>query len=91
MKVYIAGKITGDLFYKFKFKAAERRLKMKGCTVMNPAILPLGFTQDEYLHICYAMIDTCDTIYFMKSWIHSAGALKENCYAKCENKTIIYE
>jgi hypothetical protein len=42
MKVYIAGKITGDPHYRAKVAAAELGLKAFGHTVMNPAILPEG-------------------------------------------------
>lgn len=42
-KIYIAGKITGDLNYKKKFAKAEKELKALGFAVMNLAILPGGF------------------------------------------------
>ena len=37
MKIYIAGKISGDLEYKAKFRAAEKKLRDMGHSVMNPA------------------------------------------------------
>ena len=40
MKVYIAGKITGDPGYRDKFAAAEIQLGWQGHTVLNPAELP---------------------------------------------------
>ena len=42
MKVYIAGKITGDPGYRDKFAAAEIQLGWQGHTVLNPAELPGG-------------------------------------------------
>lgn len=43
MKVYIAGKITGDPNYREKFQQAADELKGGGHVVMNPAVLPDGF------------------------------------------------
>ena len=39
MKIYIAGKITGDKNYKEKFDTVEKLLASKGHSVMNPAQL----------------------------------------------------
>lgn len=35
-KIYISGKITGDILYKAKFKTAAEYLKAKGYEVINP-------------------------------------------------------
>ena len=37
MKIYIAGKITGDPNYREKFEKAEKFLAGQGHSVMNPA------------------------------------------------------
>ena len=42
MKIYIAGKITGDKGYREKFAAVEAALWAQGFTVINPAVLPEG-------------------------------------------------
>lgn len=89
MKVYIAGKITGNPRYKEKFKAAELRLQAEGYTVLNPAFLPKGFSDEEYHHINRAMIDVCDAVYFLPSWVDSKGAHMEMGYAHGKDKIII--
>lgn len=38
--VYIAGKITGDPFYRSKFYEAQKKLEEGGFIVVNPALLP---------------------------------------------------
>ena len=90
MKIYIAGKITGKEDYKTDFKAAEERLTKQGHTVMNPSFLPEGFEHSEYLHICKAMIDVCDAVYFLPTWADSKGAHLEMGYAKAKGKEIIF-
>ena len=40
MKVYLAGKITGDTRYRAKFRDAAKVLEAAGYVVLNPAILP---------------------------------------------------
>ena len=47
MKVYIAGKITGDMHYVDKFREHEKYLKKQGHTVLTPHRLPEGMTFDR--------------------------------------------
>lgn len=37
MKIYIAGKITGDPDYRAKFADAQRQIEAQGHIVLNPA------------------------------------------------------
>lgn len=80
-KVYIAGKITGCENYKENFSRLEKRLLKMGCKVMNPTVLPEGFEHKEYLKVCFAMIDVCDTLCFLDNWGDSPGAIQEFNYA----------
>lgn len=93
MKVYIAGKITGDDYNKVteKFLAADSQLSAAGHLVMRPTCLPLGFSHKDYMHICYAMIDVCDAAYFLNDWKMSKGARMEHQYAKKNHKVIYYQ
>ena len=87
-KIYIAGKITDNPDYKTHFARAEKRLT-ENHTVMNPAVLPLGFDYEDYMKICFAMIDVCDAVYMLDNWQDSPGAIREYEYAK--GKEIIFE
>ena len=82
MKIYIAGKITGDPGYRDKFAAAEIQLGWQGNTVLNPAELPEGMTPADYMRICLAMIDVADSVVFLPNAKDSAGARLERAY--CE-------
>lgn len=89
--IYIAGQITGSENFKKIFKAAEIDLKKRGWIPMNPATLNGGFEHTEYMHICYSMIDVCDTVYLLLGWQKSKGAVMEHEYAIKNHKDIIRE
>ena len=57
MKVYIAGKITGDPGYHYHFHKVEAELYKRGDIPINPAALPEGMAPADYMRICFAMID----------------------------------
>ena len=95
MKVYIAGKITGEdrAAVMEKFDAASCKLWKEGHLPFNPSVLPDYEDVDhaDYMHVCYAMIDVCDAIYMLKDWQTSAGARSELQYAAEWKKKIMYE
>lgn len=90
LKIYIAGKITGNPDYKKQFAKAEKHLQEKGHLVLNPAVFPKGFTPEEYMKICYSMIDVCEGVFFLDNWPNSRGARMEHAYARQRNKKIIF-
>jgi len=92
MKIYIAGKITGDPDYYRKFQDAALKVRMAGHIVITPTCLPdnLG-THADYMHCCYALIDVSEAVYFLKDWKDSPGATDEHRYAHHTGKIIIYE
>ena len=93
MKIYIAGKITGDKNYKSKFKRAEKLLRSLGHSVMNPAwIAPSDdFTWTDYMQISGMMQARCNAVYFLKDWKDSEGANIE--FKRCHqlNQTAFFE
>lgn len=97
MKVYVSGKITGlePEDYITRFNEAQEFLEAQGYMVMNPASAmaecTAGFSAEEYLHVCYAMIDVCDAVYVLDNWQTSQGARKELRYASDWRKQIVYQ
>ena len=89
MVIYIAGPITGVWNYKANFAAAE--FKLRGNIVFNPSLLPEGLPHEAYMPICYAMMDACDTVYFMHGWEKSKGARLESEYATAKGMKIRFE
>lgn len=91
MKIYIAGPITGHDGYRERFGQFERLVQQKGHVPMNPARLPDGFEHEEYMHICYSMIDVCEAVFLLPGWEQSKGALLELAYANRTGKRIVEE
>lgn len=90
MKVYIAGKVSGDPEYRAKFNRAEERLKRQGYIVINPAVLPSGMDHADYARICAAMLDSADAVALLEDFGKSEGAIIEYRYSKYIKKKIIY-
>ena len=90
MKVYIAGKITGNDHYREEFAAAEEKLRALGFIPINPAILPDGLDSRDYMRICLAMLDSADAIALLPTWIHSGGAKIELALAEYTGKQVIH-
>lgn len=90
IKVFISGKMTGEPNYnREKFFEVEEELKQEDLfIVLNPAVLPDGLKHEEYMSICYAMIDVCDMVVMLSGWEHSKGAMMERGYAIANNKAV---
>lgn len=82
MKVYIAGKTTGDPEYRRKFACAARQVEEFGHIALNPAELPEGMTPEEYMRICFAMLDVADELWYLADAAKSAGARLEMQYCR---------
>lgn len=83
MKIYIAGPMTGiPEFNRPAFHEVASALTNDGHVVLNPAILPDGLSQREYMDICCAMIRCADAIFMLRGWEISEGAVAERALAK---------
>ena len=83
MKIYIAGPMSGlPNFNRAAFNHAHVFLGARGYVVLNPALLPDGLTQAEYMDICLAMIRCADAVFMLRDWEKSDGAVAEHALAK---------
>ncbi len=83
MKCYVAGPMTGlPEFNRPNFFKVAQDLFDDGHTVLNPATLPDGLTQKEYMQISGAMLYCCDAIYLLPGWEESGGARAEVALAQ---------
>lgn len=89
-KIYIAGKINGFEGFKDYFQFYEDALKELDFIVLNPAKLPSGMEYEDYMTICYAMIDVADEVCLLPNWENSPGANREKHYAISKQKNISY-
>ena len=95
MRVYISGPITGTNDFEQRFEAAENNLKAQGYEVFNPAkcnlVMPGTATWEDYMKLCEAMLSCCDTIYMLRGWENSRGAVKEYHLAMAAGMVVLKE
>ena len=95
MKIYISGAISNTYDYMERFAKAEKELTEQGYSVVNPAKvnaqLPEDTTYEEYMKMCFCMLDMCDEIFMLKGFEKSCGANRELGYAIAKKKTVFYE
>lgn len=83
MKIYIAGPMTGyENFNRSAFFAESDRQMKKGNIPLNPAILPDGLSQSEYMQIDLQMVMVADAIVMLDGWEKSSGARAEHALAE---------
>lgn len=90
IKVYIAGKISGDPNYAEKFQIVENEAKLLGYIPLSPANLPEGMSKADYMRICFSMIDCADAVVFLPDWESSPGATLEHMYCEYTEKMIVF-
>ena len=71
------------------FNAEAHRLLGLGHVALNPAILPDGLEQHEYMALCIEMVKMADQLVMLPGWERSAGARAEHALAIKLGKTII--
>ncbi len=82
MKVYIAGPMTGlPHFNRPAFNQAALNLSFDKHVPLNPAILPEGLTEADYMAVGLTMLQRADAIYLLTGWQFSAGARAEHALA----------
>ncbi|XEI31198.1 DUF4406 domain-containing protein [Aeromonas veronii] len=76
--VYIAGPMSDlpdDNRPAFNTEALHQQ--QKGHVVLNPATLPDGLTQPQYMGICLEMVKIADELVILPGWRDSTGATAE--------------
>ena len=53
------------------------RLTEAGDIPLNPAVLPDGLSQADYISICMSLLQRADANYMLNSWKGSGGAVAE--------------
>ena len=97
MRIYISGQISNleKSDYMERFAKTEKELTEQGWSVVNPAKvnaqLPEDTRYEEYMKMCFCMLDMCEAIYMLKNWNKSCGANRELGYAIAKKKTVFYE
>ena len=96
--IYLAGPISGPLmlenrqrFYDVEAKVLTQWFGSIEKVILNPATLPLGLTQQDYMSICLPMLYAADSVVMLEGWEQSAGACIEFDMAKKCGKRVLSE
>lgn len=90
--IYISGPMTGlPNFNREEFNSTQHALIDDGFAVLNPACLPDGLTDTQYMAICLPMVMASECIYMLRGWKESKGAIAEHALAEKLGLTVIYE
>jgi len=73
------------------FNAVAQQMLSGGHVALNPATLPDGLSQREYMDICLAMLRCADAIHMLHGWQESEGAVAEHAMAKKLGIKISYQ
>lgn len=96
LKIYLSGKITGDLNYfeKFMSKQLELQERYPQHEIVNPALLNWVIKDASwkcYMDMCIPLLDACDAIYMLEDHLESKGAHIELAKASNDKKIVFYE
>ena len=96
--IYLAGPISGPLMTenRERFHNVEARVLAKWFgnvekVILNPATLPLGLTEQDYMSIGIQMLFVADVVVMLEGWEQSVGARIEFDLAKKCGKRILHE
>jgi hypothetical protein len=87
--IYIAGPMSGIKDHNRPlFNSVAIELTEQGHSVLNPATLPDGLMQGQYMQICLPMVAVAHELVMLPGWVQSVGASIEFLLAKKSGKTI---
>ena len=98
MRIYISGAITGhEDTAEERFRTASMLLKAaySDAEIVNPWRIGQKIaytakpTHEEFMHISFALMDICDSVYFIPGWGVSDGCQKERKYAEEKGMVIL--
>lgn len=92
--VYIAGAISGDVVAnRHRFLAAKHSIMASSTntTVLTPSDLPVGLTESQYMSICLPMVMMSTSLFMLKGWEKSEGAVAEHALAQKLKIEIVYQ
>ena len=82
LKVFLSGPISGHLdTYQKEFGRAAQTVTTAGHIALNPATMPLGLDERDYMRISVAMMEAADLVLLLPGWGKSPGSIVERGFA----------
>jgi len=91
MRVYLAGRVTGDPNHRMTFFGAALPLLAMGHEVLNPVDGADGLSDEDAMRRGVRMLLTADCVVMLPGWSNSRGATIERDLAKRLRIPIIYD
>lgn len=99
MKVFIIGEMPNRMNGTISvspdeydhYQRAALRLRADGQTIVSPMVLPDGLSNDDYVHLCYSLIDVSEAVLFLDGWEQSDNVRWIYRCACHTGKKILYE
>ena len=96
--IYLAGPFSGPLlpenrrrFYDVEANVLAHWFGRVEKVILNPATLPLGLTEQDYMYIGMSMLAAADTVVMLEGWEESSGSTIEFVLAKKCGKRVLSE
>ena len=101
MRIYISGPVTGKSDARVRFAEAERKLREQyplGLIINPEAVsrpiaeqkgLAEAFCHEDYMEICFDLLERCDAICMLEGWQDSRGACQEYGYARAAGHKLL--
>lgn len=94
-RIYVSGGITGTTDYKERFSQGALEASKLATAVIDPSkldfVMPEGCSHEEWMSICYPLLELCDAIYMLDGWEASTGANLELVRANQLGMKVVYQ
>lgn len=94
-RIYVSGAVTETSDYSERFSQGALEASKLAFAVIDPSkldfVMPNGCSHEEWMSICYPLLELCDAIYMLDGWETSTGANLELLRANQLGIKVLYQ